>query len=145
MWGIFMKLFLILSKRNLAVVLALCIILLLVISQAFSAKAKVINGSTNKIRTDYLNSIGINADDSNAFSKDIIIPASFDEVYKEYNSLQKKAGFDLSPYKGEAATVYTYNLSGVEDMQIHLIVCKGNIIGGDIASVKLDGEMKPLK
>ena len=110
MWGIFMKLFLILSKRNLAVVLALCIILLLVISQAFSAKAKVINGSTNKIRTDYLKSIGINADDSNAFSKDIIIPASFDEVYKEYNSLQKKAGFDLSPYKGESATVYTYNL-----------------------------------
>lgn len=140
-----MKLFLILSKRNLALILALCVISLLVISQVFSAKAMRINGSTNEIRTDYLKSIGIDADDSNVFSKDIIIPANFDEVYSEYNSLQKKAGFDLSPYKGKSATVYTYKLSGVDETEIHLIVCEGNIIGGDIASVKLDGEMKPLK
>lgn len=140
-----MKLFLILSKKNLAMILAITIITLLILSQVFSTGAMAIDGSTNKLRTDYLDSIGIKADDSEVSSKNIIIPEDFDEVYTEYNSLQKKAGFDLSAFKGKDATVYTYRLSGVEDTDIHLIVCDGHIIGGDIASVKLDGEIKPLR
>lgn len=140
-----MKLFLILSKKNLAIILTVTVISLLLLSQVFSTNSKKADGSTNKLRTDYLKSIGISADDSDVYSKNIIIPETFDDVYSQYNSLQKKAGFDLAPFKGKDATVYTYSISGDLKNQVHLIVCDGFIIGGDVSSVKLDGEMKPLK
>jgi len=139
-----MKLFLILTKKSLAVILAVTVIALLLLTQVFSARTKNIDGSTNTLRTDYLKSIGISAESDGVRSKNIIIPENFDMVYSEYNSLQKKSGFDLAPFKGMDATVYTYPLSGDESKEIHLIVCDGNIIGGDIASISIDGEMKPL-
>ena len=139
-----MKLFLILTKKSLAVILAVTVIALLLLTQVFSARTKNIDGSTNTLRTDYLKSIGISAESDGVRSKNIIIPENFDNVYSEYNSLQKKSGFDLAPFKGMDATVYTYPLSGDESKEIHLIVCDGNIIGGDIASISIDGEMKPL-
>ena len=69
---------------------------------------------------------------------------NFGDVYTEYNKLQKKAGFDLYKNRGKNATVFTYVLLYKEDTELHLIICDGEIIGGDIASVKLNGEMKPL-
>ena len=139
-----MKFFLILSKRSLAVILAAVIILFILITWAISTKAARIDGSTNEARMMYLKSLKLEAEDENLTSKDIVIPQDFGEIYKEYNSLQKKSGFDLSNYKGKSATVYTYELSGT-DRLIHLIVCDGAIIGGDIADVRIDGKMYPLK
>lgn len=139
-----MKIFITLSKRSIAVILASVIIALLLTAQAFSAKIQRIDGSTNALRVEYLKSLKLDADDTNVQSKEITIPQNFSDVYKEYNSLQKKAGFDLSKYKGKNATVYTYDVSGSE-RQIHLIVCDGNVIGGDIADIKIDGEMRPLR
>lgn len=139
-----MKIFITLSKRSIAVILASVIIALLLTAQVFSAKIQRIDGSTNALRVEYLKSLKLDTDDTNVQSKEITIPQSFSDVYKEYNSLQKKAGFDLSKYKGKSATVYTYDVSGSE-RQIHLIVCDGNVIGGDIADIKIDGEMRPLR
>ncbi len=139
-----MKFFIILSKRTLAIILAVIVISFILIAQAFSQKASQIDGSTNALRMIYLKSLKLEADDSRLSHKEITIPLNFSEVYEEYNELQKKAGFDLSRFKGKSATVYTYELSGTEK-QIHLIVCDGKIIGGDVADVKLGGEMKPLK
>lgn len=139
-----MKFFITLKRRHLAVILAVLIIGLLIFGQFFSAKASGIDGSTNAKRVEYIKSIGIEPDDTDVSSKEIVIPQSFSEVYKEYNRLQKKAGFDLSRYKGENAAVYTYGISG-DDRQVHIIVCKDKIIGGDIADINVNGEMLPLK
>lgn len=139
-----MKFFITLKRRHLAVILAVIIIGLLIFGQFFSAKASGIDGSTNARRVEYIKSIGIEPDDTNVSSKEIVIPQSFSEVYKEYNRLQKKAGFDLSRHKGENATVYTYGISG-DDRKLHIIVCKDKIIGGDIADIRVNGEMLPLK
>ena len=139
-----MKLFMIISKRNLVLALAIGLVLISVLVRGFFVRAGTVDGSTDEKRAEYFKSIGVSVEDKNADSKQIIIPQSFDDVYSEYNSLQKKAGFDLAPYKGESAVVYTYRLSGDEYTQAHLIVSDGKIIGGDISSVKLDGEMKPL-
>ncbi len=138
-----MKLFVILNRKNLAIILCSLIIAFLLMGEFLSVGKSEIDGSTNALRVEYLKSLKIEPDDSEVFSKNIIIPQEFDEVYKQYNAIQKKAGFDLSRYKGKEATVYTYLLSA--DKEIHLIVMDGVIIGGDIASVKLNGEMKPLK
>jgi len=139
-----MKFFIILSKRTLAIILAVVIIGFILTAQAFSQKASQIDGSTNELRMIYLKSLGIEAEDDRLSSKEITIPQNFNEVYKEYNNLQKKSGFDLSRFKGKKATVYTYSLSGSEK-QIHLIVCNQKIIGGDIADVNVNGKMYPLK
>lgn len=138
-----MKFFLILSKRSLAIILAVVIITFILIFQALSEKAAQIDGSTNAARMMYLKSIRLEANDQNLTAKDIIIPQKFNNVYTEYNKLQKKSGFDLSDYKGRSATVYTYELTAKK--QIHLIVCDGKIIGGDIADVNVNGKMYPLK
>jgi len=140
-----MKLYVTLSKKNLAVIAAAIVIMLIVAGQFFSAESGRIDGSTNAVRVGYLKSHGFSVDDSGVTAKEIVIPESFNAVYNEYNSLQKKAGFDLSRYKGERATVYTYPVSGDETRQIHLIIYKGQVIGGDIASVKLDGSISAIK
>lgn len=138
-----MKFFITLKRRHLAVILAVIIIGFLIFGQFVSARASGIDGSTNAKRVEYIKSIGIEPDDTDVSSKEIIIPESFNEVYKEYNRLQKKAGFDLSRHKGENATVYTYGICG-DDRELHLIVCKDKIIGGDIADINVNGEMLPL-
>ena len=138
-----MKFYVTLSKKHLAVILAVIIIALLVVGQLVTVGNNAKMGATNALRVEYIKSLGLEPDDSNVSSKVIVVPEKFSKVYKEYNQLQKKAGFDLNRYKGKSATVYTYPLSGSENL-LHLMVCEGQIIGGDIAEIKIDGEMKPL-
>ncbi|MBR7133366.1 MAG: DUF4830 domain-containing protein [Clostridia bacterium] len=137
-----MKFFITLSKKSLAVILAVLVIALVITGQAFSAKAGRIDGSTNALRVSYLKGLGLDPNDSDCVSKEITIPQSFSEVYQSYNRLQKKAGFDLSRYKGRSATVYTYPLTA--GTVANLVVCDGEVIGGDIAETALNGQMKPL-
>jgi hypothetical protein len=82
--------------------------------------------------------------EENVFSsKEIIIPSEFDQLYKNYNSVQKEAGFDLSRYKGETVTLYTYRLNDVKN--VDLLVLDGQIIGGDISDAKAEGTFYPLR
>lgn len=139
-----MKPFFIITKKTMAVIIAVIIIALLVLSRVFSVEAVRLDGSTNSKRIVYLKSLGLQVDDSDASSKEIVIPQTFDEVYKEYNSLQKKAGFDLSHFKNKKAVLYTYWLED-RKAQVHLIVYNKEIIGGDISDINVNGIVKPLQ
>lgn len=82
--------------------------------------------------------------------KDIVIPEVFGEVYENYNALQKQQGFDLSAYRGREAVNYSFPVASVkgeiaENTDAHVIVCDGYIIGGDVASRALGGEMKGIR
>ena len=140
-----MKLFITLSKKTLCVILASLIVVLIIIGQLFTIKADGIDGSTNALRIEYISGLGYTADETAVSVKEIVIPEIFSDVYLKYNRLQQTAGFDLSRYKGDRACVYTYRLSDSEDTVINLIVSDNNIIGGDISSVRIDGEMKALE
>lgn len=140
-----MKLFITLSKKTLCIILASLIILLIIIGQLFTIRAGGIDGSTNALRLEYLSGLGYAVDETAVSVKQIVIPERFSDVYNEYNRLQQTAGFDLTRYKGDSACVYTYRLSDSEDTVINLIVSDNNIIGGDISSVRIDGEMKALE
>lgn len=82
-------------------------------------------------------------------NQDVVIPAVFDKVYKKYNEIQKKAGYDLTKYRGKKVVRYTYSITNypgdIPDVRANLLFYNGQIIGGDIMSVKLDGFMEPLK
>ena len=139
-----MKFFVILSKKNLALITAFLIITLLVTASVRSAAINRIDGSTNALRVAYIKSLGLEVDETAISVKEIVIPVDFGEVYSRYNDLQKKAGFDLTRFKGEKATVYCYGLSHDDGVNVHIIVVNGAVIGGDIAEIRLDGEIKPL-
>ncbi len=68
-------------------------------------------------------------------------------VYNNYNNLQLEAGYDLSLYKGKDCIMYTYEIYNhpFGKAFAHIIVYKGEVIGGDISSVNLDGFMTALE
>lgn len=74
------------------------------------------------------------------------VPNEFDMVYNNYNEMQKEAGYNLSPYRGKSCTMFTYELLNhpFGKANANIIVYRGEIIGGDISSVSLDGFMTPL-
>ena len=75
---------------------------------------------------------------------DVTLPAVFDDVYTLYNQLQKDQGFDLSPYAGQTVKRITYrvlNHPQGDDVVANLLVRDGQVIGGDLCSLALDGFM----
>ena len=133
-----------LTKKSIAVVLAAVVLALILIGQLLTVSSDSIDASTNEKRVQYLKSLGFSVDETAQSVKETVLPMEFGDVYKKYNNLQRKAGFDLSNYRGKTVMVYTYLLLQDGETAVHLMVCDGKVIGGDIASLKIDGEMKPL-
>lgn len=137
------------TRRSLFAVFLLTLLLILIGGQ-FSAAGKTNqNGKTNAQRVSFIKALGLLPDDSNATSKEVSVPVDFSDVYKNYNELQKQAGYDLSAYKGVKVTIYTYPVGRLkennsDEYYVHLMVYNGRIIGGDIASNNFYGEMLPL-
>lgn len=97
----------------------------------------------------YLNRLGWQVGEKYIEKETVIIPDTFDEVYTEYNEIQKKAGFDLEKYKGRRAQRYTYTVTNYpaptkSEVRANLIVLGGEVVGGDVMTVDLDGFMQPL-
>lgn len=132
-----------LTKKRISVILCCLVLGFILLGQFFSVKAVGVDVSTNEKRVQYIATLGISLQSDNFKEKQVTIPQEFGAVYNNYNALQREAGFDLSNYRGKQVTVYTYNLDS--QRQVNLIVFKGKLIGGDIASLKIDGEMISLK
>ncbi len=140
-----MKLYFVFTKKKLAVILAVIIAVFILIGQFLSLESAGIDASTNAKRVLFLQGLGYEVDETATEIKDIVIPENFSAVYEKYNNLQKQAGFDLKNYRGKNAKVYSYSLQNDTEKQIHLIVCEDRLIGGDVASLKLNGNMTGLK
>ena len=139
-----MKLYLIISRKNLSIILSILIILTVTVGMASTIRLKKIDGSTNALRTEYLKRLNIGVDDSAVSHKEIIIPEKFTDIFDEYNKLQKKSGFDLSKYKGKTVTLYSYPIIG-SDKSAELLVNKDSIIGGSINPNELNKPIEALK
>lgn len=76
---------------------------------------------------------------------EVVIPSEFDDVYQNYNAIQKQQGMDLEGYKGKTVQRYVYLVTNYPDGKTnvfaHLLICDNIIVGGDIASSELDGFM----
>ena len=108
------------------------------------------DAATREQRASYLQSLGWETSDDEK-EREVLIPAEFDEVYENYNALQKKSGFDLEPFKGQKVTQYTYEILNYptaeksDIIRLDLLVLDGRVIGGDIYSPRLDGFMTGLQ
>ena len=56
-------------------------------------------------RQEFISSLGWETDKEYDTCRIVIIPQEFDEVYTNYNDLQKQQGFDLEPYKGKTVEI----------------------------------------
>ena len=120
---------------------AKCRIILFILSSAL-----VLAAFTKLDTAAFLSSLGYTFSE-NYTEKTFTIPIEFDMVYNNYNEIQKEAGYDLSLYKGKECVMYTYEIYNhpFGKCNANIIVYKGEIIGGDISSVNLDGFMTPLQ
>lgn len=91
----------------------------------------------------FFSQFGLKVDFSKSMEREIVIPSEFDELYNEYNSLQKSQGLDLSKHKGENALqrIYPIVMENNQECYAVLIVIDGKVAGGHI---NMGGTEEPL-
>lgn len=104
---------------------------------------------TNEDRVAFLENLGYQVEPQPLRSQQVAIPHQFDQVYQQYNEMQRQCGFDLEPYQGKTMTLYTYRLlPGSEQEQqetlADLLVYRNRAAGGAVYSTALDGFMHGL-
>lgn len=114
-----------------------------IVFRLFANGSSGISGESNAQRIAYIESFGWDPGISHTDTKEVRIPVNFDEVYQEYNDLQKKQGFDLKKYRAHTVRQYTYQIKRTDDdpvpLYAHLLVENGIIIGADITSAEAGG------
>ncbi len=133
-------------KTVFGIILALTGIIVIILTFTLNHPEKTVSASKNVScstadeRRGFIKSLGFEPDIVEE-QKDIIIPKEFNEVYTKYNEIQKKQGFDLEPYKGKAAVIYTYkilNYEKNENVIANLIVCEDKLVGADLCDPSAD-------
>lgn len=104
---------------------------------ATSSAMAQIDCSTEALRGEYLTSLGWQYD-KEYDQKQVVIPKEFNQVYTDYNAIQKSQGFDLEDYKGKTATIYTYTITNYQDddsvIIADLMVYDGVLIASDLCN-----------
>lgn len=129
-----------------------CLVLLLLISlpTGVSASKDAVKGETNEERISYLETFGWQVSADPVEVVNITIPEKFDQTYNEYNALQQTQGFDLSGYRGDSGTRYTYTVSNYPNktssqVLANVIVIDEQIVAADVSSVSAGGFMHSLQ
>lgn len=96
----------------------------------------------------FISSLGWEVDENPMEVREVVIPEVFDDVYSNYNDIQRSQGFDLQKYAGRRVKRWTYVIRNYPEtkpeddfIRINILVCDEKIIGGDVCSIKLDGFM----
>lgn len=110
-----------------------------------------LRASDYKEREKFLSQFGWDFDVEPYAVKEVTIPWEFDDVYNEYNAIQKRQDFDLEKYKGQIVKKWTYNINNYPEyegekgrVQANLLIYNGNVIGADITILGKKAEIKPL-
>ncbi len=98
----------------------------------------LVNARTADDRVGFLAQFGWETEPDPIDVREVTIPGVFDDVYTDYNNIQKPLGFDLELFKGcrvkkweYAVTNYPGNLRNVKAT---MLIYDGKVIGGDISS-----------
>lgn len=129
----------------------ICLLIILGLTAYRFAKPTVYEMKSEKQRQDFISEMGWQVSKEFDECKAAVIPEEWNEVYENYNKLQKQQGLDLSRFKGKTVEIYTYKVKNYpeheksDDINCTLIVYEGQLIGGDVCSVELNGFMQGLK
>lgn len=143
-----------LSKKD-AVILLICCAVILIAAVILCSngtgfgKSEIINVSSAEGRKEYLSSFGWEIDADFEESQEILIPAEFGDVMRDYVKMQDEQGYDFSSCGGSECVQYTYvvtnypNYSGTVYATLYVRGCR--VIGGDIHAADADGFMHGIK
>ena len=137
------------SVKGIALALAALGLVIFLVKSTVSYVSAALGSVTQQDAAVFLQDCGWKINTDAVSCEDIVIPTEFSEVYERYNNLQKKQGYDLSAYRGETVTKYTFQVlnfteydgSPCDNAEAHLLVCGGEIIGGDVCSLSISGRM----
>lgn len=129
-------------KENIVYILLLILFSLLlilggqIVMHKFYKTAAYENLETVKDRIRCTKALGWEVDKGSETVKAVYIPNENSVEFSEYNKMQQMCGFDLSPYMGKGAIVYTYRILNFESDSpvnafLNIIVYNGKMIGGD--------------
>ena len=110
--------------------------------------SKAVEARNSQSVYDYISSFHIEVDIEALKEDEIRVPAAFNDVYYNYNKIQKEQGFDLEIYKGKTLKRYTYPIINVEDegsLFAEVMTFDGIIVAADIYSTNIGGSIRPLK
>lgn len=138
-------------KKSVPVGIALGLFLALFLSlAAVNGLGKSADLSTDAAaREEYIENLGWEIDKTSLKIKTVKIPEKFGDVYENYNEIQKKAGFDLSLYRGKRVKIFTYSVLNYPEkpdgVMLNLMIADGRVIGGDVCTAQINGFMLPIK
>ena len=69
----------------------------------------------------FISTFGWEVDEEPDEVREVVIPVEFDEVYKNYNAIQIKQGYDLQKYSGERVKRWTYTIKNTKGQYIILL------------------------
>ena len=144
-----MKSYVTFTRKGLSAMLAAMIAVILICCKIYAVSNMGFNASTNAKRLEFIRNTGYEVLSNEPETKTVAIPEDFSDVYKNYNKLQRSAGYDLSNYKGCDVVIYTYKIktpSGYDgDCVFNMMVYNNRVIGGDVSSSALGGFMLSIK
>ncbi|WP_085831941.1 DUF4830 domain-containing protein [Clostridium merdae] len=144
------------KRKNILLVVFLILVLVLVAitamvvrgsgSEATMGNQKYnVKADSNEDRIAFLSQFGWEVSSEPIEIREITIPATFNEVYEKYNSMQKEQGLDLTRYAGKICKQWVYEVNNATDqgapVRATMLVLGGKVIGGDISSTPIDGFM----
>ncbi|MBQ3866663.1 MAG: DUF4830 domain-containing protein [Clostridia bacterium] len=110
--------------------------------------AKDLKGiSTNEDRVRLLRLYGWEVDPEPKEIAEVTVPDLFDKVYEDYNTMQKKDGFDLKKVAGKQVKRYVYLVLNAQydgTVLAELLIRNDRVVGGDVCSARIDGFVHPL-
>lgn len=108
-------------------------------------KTQKVTAKSAEDRLSYIRSFGWEANEEPAEVLEVIIPEEFDQVYMDYNSIQKQQGFNLEKFSGKRVKRYSYvitNYPGAEgEVRFNLLMHGDKVIGGDVCTLDANGFM----
>ena len=127
------------------IIYVLTVVLILVISVVCIVFAQ----DNDAVNIEFLKEYGWEVEPECIEREKVEIPKEFDDVYNNYNQIQKRAGLDLSRYKGKKAVRYTYIVTNYpedvgEPVRANLLCVNGEPVAGDIMTVSINGFMHSL-
>lgn len=140
-----------LNKTKIATFVMICalivaLLLLIAPDNGFLSGGKEAIVKNNEDRLTFIRSFGWETATEPIEIEEVLIPTVFDEVYEQYNLLQKENGYDLTAYMGKRVKRYTYQITNYpdkpeENVRVNLLVYNNRVIGGDVSSTSLSGFM----
>lgn len=104
--------------------------------------------SANDSRVEFLRAQGLEVALSPVETSQVRIPDTESPVFRQYNALQARQGFDLTQYAGKRVMRYVYEITAKPEAKAPvyatLLIYKNKVIGADITDTAPGGKMQPL-